>query len=419
MGQPHSPTFGRAEVIRMSHALVVGLMLAAGYALGELAEKLRLPKVTGYLAAGLLLNPQVAPFVPDAFPEQASVVTGIALAFITFMVGGSLSLAKLRAQGKANAGIILGKALGAFAAVLAGFLVAGYLLLDGGFLSYCVPLALLAAALAAPTDPSATIAVIHETGAEGPVTDAVLEVAAFDDAIALMLFSVVVGVAKALAGEGGFDPASAIGEPAAAIGGAIACGAAGGGILIAMNRLFPERGGGLIVAVAAMVALTHGVAAALHLDELLATMVMGAVVTNAHSRGTELFETMSDYAEEIIFVLFFTLSTMRFDLSALTSSLILLALFVALRAGGMFAGVWGMGRLGGAPDNVCRYTAAGLLPQGGIVIGLVLVISTTPAFDAFSKTLIGVVIGGAVLHELVGPVVAQRAFRRAGEAEAP
>ncbi|MBS3732138.1 MAG: cation:proton antiporter, partial [Desulfobacterales bacterium] len=119
--------------------------------------------------------------------------------------------------------------------------------------------------------------------------------------------------------------------------------------------------------------------------------------------------------EELIFVLFFTISAMHLNFAALSGGLGFVALFVLFRAAGKFAGTFLGAALSGAPRKVRRYTAFGLLPQGGIVIGLALMIRGNPEFAPIADTFIGIVIGATVIHELIGPVMAKLALNRSGE----
>ena len=124
---------------------------------------------------------------------------------------------------------------------------------------------------------------------------------------------------------------------------------------------------------------------------------------------------LNEYAEEIIFVLFFTLSARHLDFKALSGALPLVGIFVVLRAVGKTMGAVLGGRLSGASSRVRRYVAAGLIPQGGIVIGLALMIHRAPSFAPFADRLVSVVIGATIVHELAGPVLAKIALTKAGE----
>ncbi len=394
-------------------------MLVGGFAAGELAAKLGLPKVTGYIAGGVLLNPGLLGFVPARLLDQTAPVTNMALAFITFSVGGTVFLPRVRKLGRSIALITLFEAQFAFLAVVIGFAALAPLLLPGTDLHWStavLPMSLLAGSLASPTDPSATLAVAHEYRARGPVSSTIMSVAAFDDALGIINYSIAVAAAAALARQTGFQVGSSLLAPLLSIAGAAVIGVAFGFVLNGTTRLFRwETEGAIIVPILGLLAACFGVARLVRVDELLATMTMGIMVVNTNPRRVRIFGVLERYTEQLVFVLFFTLSGMHLKFPALFAAFGLVLLFVLLRALGKFSGTALGALLGRAPSKVRRYAAGGLIPQGGIVIGLALLMKQNPAFDAFSDILISLVIGTAVIHELVGPMLAKRALKKAGE----
>ncbi|GAB6063044.1 cation:proton antiporter [Deferrisoma palaeochoriense] len=402
-------------------SLIVGLLLAAGFISGRLASRVGLPKVTGYILAGILLNPDLLPIVPPSFPEHTDLVTNVALAFITFEVGGSLTRARMRKLGPAILSMVF------FEAELA---VAAAALVTLAFLTWVAPgppgaggpetvaFCLLLGALASPTDPSATLAVVHEYKAEGPVTSAVLGVAAFDDAIGIMNYSLCVAFARSFLGSGGMEAGAvlaALGEIAGGILVGIACGL----LLNAMGSLLSRASeGSLIVLLLSALSLAFGLARYLRTDELLATMAMGAVVVNTNPVQDRIFGLLERYTEELIFVLFFTLSGMHLKFSGIGSVASLIPLYVVGRATGKILGAFVGARLSHAPKSVQRYAGFGLVPQGGIVVGLALLMRSDPAFAPFAAPLVNLVIGATLIHEIIGPILSKTALRMAGELRA-
>jgi Kef-type K+ transport system membrane component KefB len=403
--------------------LAIGILLVGGFAVGELAEKVGLPKVTGYITAGILLNPGLFGFMPAELLDSTEPVTNIALAFITFSVGGTISLARIRRLGRSIGLITVFEAEFAFLAVAAGFLVLAPVLVRGTglpWLAAIVPLSLLVGSLASPTDPSATLAVAHEYRAKGDVSSTIMGVAAMDDALGIINYSLATAAAVALAGHAAFSVTSSLIEPLVSIVGAIALGVAFGLVFNGATRLFrKESEGYFIVLVLGMLGLCFGVARLLGVDELLPTMSMGIFVVNTNPQHEKIFRVLERYTEQLIFVLFFTLSAMHLDLGALARVWPLALVFVVLRAGGKYGGTRLGARLGRAPAAVKRWAAAGLIPQGGIVIGLALLLKQNPALDRVSDLVLNLIIGAVVIHELVGPVLARLALRRAGEIGGP
>lgn len=249
--------------------LVIGLILFGGFLTGELCMRFGLPKVTGYILAGLLLNPRLTPVIPVDFVDHTDLVTNISLAFITFSVGGTLLMSRIRKLGKPIILITLLEAEGAFLFVAASFvLIAPWLLGEHSAITATqfVPLALLLGSLAAPTDPSATLAVVHEYHASGEVTSTVMGVAAFDDILGIINYSLAVGFAamfvlhQPLQGQ-------ALLQPLVKIGGSLVIGVLFGVILNRLIHLIRrEKEGVLITLVFSLLALCYGVAGTLHSD---------------------------------------------------------------------------------------------------------------------------------------------------------
>lgn len=403
----------------MGLIFIVGMLLLTGYVCGAAVSRVGLPRVTGYILAGIVLNPGVSHVIPADFAAHTEVITNISLAFITFSVGGMLVFSRIRELGKTILSITFFEAQGAFVLVAAAFmLVGGWLIHVPGatWLSVYLPLALLAGCMACPTDPSATLAVVHEYKAKGKVTDAIMGVAAFDDIMGIINYSVAVLIAAALTTGAPLTAGELVLKPALVIGGAVLMGAAFGAVFNLVTRfLSRESEGSLIVLIFALLSLCYGTAVLIGVDELLATVAMGMAVGNYNDASEKIFAMLERYTEELIFVLFFTISGLHLDFGVVAANVLLIVVFALFRGAGKFAGVALGSSLSHAPAEVRRYTVGGLIPQGGIVIGLALLIHQNPAFGAFSDVLINTIIGATVLHELVGPLFAKAALERAGE----
>jgi len=398
--------------------LVIGLILFGGFIMGEVCRRLGLPKVTGYILAGLLLNPRLTPIIPGDFVEHTDLVTNISLAFITFSVGGTLLMEKIRTLGKPIILITLFEAECAFLFVTTAFVTVIPLLGgfgDGSTVGQVLPMALLLGALAAPTDPSATLAVVHEYHAKGEVTSTIMGVAAFDDILGIINYSLAISFAAMFVLHQPLRSDSLL-EPVIKIVGSIGIGILFGWILNGLIRLIRhEKEGVLITLVFSLLALCYGVTSSLGGDELLSTMAMGVVVTNYNPQRDKVFQILERYTEELIFVLFFTLSAMHLDFSVLMANLPIILLFVLFRSLGKWTGAFLGGKLGRSSRMVQRYTVGGLLPQGGIVIGLALLIRQDATFADFAAILVNVIIGATIVHEIIGPIVSKTALRLAGE----
>jgi len=403
----------------MSAILIIGIILGIGFLAGELVQLLYLPRITGYILAGIALNPQLSSVIPPDFALHTDPVIDLALSFITFSVGGTLLLGKLKKLGRTILTITVLEAECAMLVVVIGFFLAAIVLDQLHILTLAVEpliISLLLGVLASPTDPSATLAVAHQYHAKGEVTTTIMGVAASDDVLGIINFSLGIALAHMVATHAGFSVSRSIVLPLYQILGGIAIGVCFGLIFNRMTGWFRrESEGELIVLIFAMLGLCFGGARLALTDELLATMAMGCVIVNFNPQQEKIFSMLQRYQEELIFVFFFTLSSMHLDLSVMPAAAPYIALFVLLRTIGKTVGAYTGAVLSGASPAVRRYTFLGLLPQGGIVIGLALIINRNPDFAPVANLVMAIVIGATVVHEIAGPIVSRIGLRKAGE----
>jgi Kef-type K+ transport system membrane component KefB len=403
--------------------LATGLAIMLGYVLGELARKLGLPRVSGYIVAGLILNPRISGLVTTSFVDSMGTTTDLSLAILTFAIGGTLAFGPLKELGKKILFIALGEAQLSALLVTAGCLATLPFLLpgEGGFLTTVAPLAVLLGALASPTDPSATLAVVRQYKAKGMVTFSIMASAALDDALGILNYSLAVVVALVLITHR-VEGIGTILEPLVAVGGALALGAASGmAFRFAPKWLRGESEGLEIALLLGLLAICYGVSSALGLDQLLATMAMGIAVVNTTRSQVRhhIFHLLEESVEPIVFIVFFTVSGMLLDVRVLFQYLPVVLLFVVFRSAGKLAGAYLGARLGRASRAVRRFAGWGLIPQGGIVIGLALLAQQNAALAPISHILLNVIIGATVIHELIGPLTAKLAIMKSGEAAPP
>ncbi len=402
----------------MNPILIVGIIIFTGFLMGKLALKLRLPKVTGYIFAGLILNPGLSNTIPLSFVENTALITDIALAFITFSVGGTLAYTSIKKLGKSISLITVLEAELAFVSIAISFSLLGPVLAPkfGTEFYAFIPIALLMASLASPTDPSATLAVEHEFKAKGEVTSTIMGVAALDDIFGIINYSLAVSISTMFITHKQLSLNSLM-EPTSQIFGSIIVGVLFGFFLntFSNKKDFDDSEGSLIGLIIGLLAVCYGVLDKINLDPLLGTMSMGVIVANFNINQERIFKILERYVEELIFLLFFTLSSMHLDFSVLAANYTLIIAFVAFRALGKIVGTILGAKISHSSKSIQKYTVGGLIPQGGIVIGLALVIKQNPDFSAFSGLILNVIIGATIIHEIVGPVLAKWALQKAGE----
>ncbi|MFQ5951823.1 MAG: cation:proton antiporter [Candidatus Omnitrophota bacterium] len=404
-------------MIHFNTILTFGVILIFGYLAGWIANLLKLPKITGYIAAGIFLEPSFLGILPKGFIQNSDAISNFALCIITYVIGGSLHFERIKKMGKTMFWMTLLEAETAFLLVFGGLLVV--FLAAGRYLgvsiqpTYYLPLALLSGALASPTDPTATIAVKEEYKADGPVTTTILGIAAFDDATGIVNFSIATAICVAVLGGAGSNIGTFV-HPVVVILGSMLMGVLFAFLLLWVARKVKEKGV-LVVLIFGFLFLCFGTAKLLNMDELLSTMVLGCVVANSGKYGEKFFISIREYIEETIFVIFFVLAGAHLEIGVLKSCLWIVLVFVIFRTLGKVLGVYFGGLISGAKGNVKRYTAFGLIPQGGIVVGLALLVKQDPRFSDISTILLNIVLGTTVFHEFIGPLFAEIGLKKANE----
>jgi Kef-type K+ transport system membrane component KefB len=398
--------------------LTFGVLLIFGHIAGKIANLLKLPKITGYITAGVLMEPAYLGLLPEKLIEHSTAISNFALCIITYAIGGSLNLRRIRELGKSMLWMTLFEAEVTFLLVFAGLFIALPLLGSYAGISvqpvFYMPLALLAAALASPTDPTATLAVRDEYKARGPVVTTMLGIGALDDALGIINFSIGMAICTAVLGGATGGALMTILKPLSDILFSILMGVGFALFLLIAGRKVKDKGV-LIVLILGSLFACYGTAQFLNLDELLCTMALGCAVVNFAKDEDKFFISIRDYLEETVFVIFFVIAGANLQLNILKSLFWVVLIFVVLRTVGKFTGTFLGGVISKAQANVRKYTAFGLIPQGGIVVGLALVVTQDPTFSPISLPLLNLILGTTVLHEFVGPLFTEIALKKAKE----
>jgi Kef-type K+ transport system membrane component KefB len=401
----------------MNVILSIGILIFAGYIFGELAEKIRLPKISGYILAGILLNPDLTGIMSEDFVDHTNPLLTISLALITFSIGGSLSADKLKSTGKKVILLTLFEALSAFVIVfMFMFLFLYFFIHLFDSVNVIVAVSLVLASLAAPTDPSATIAVIHEYRAKGEVSSTILEIAAFDDIAGITIYTLVTAFAALFLGQKEIELSNTLLELFKNVGGAIGVGVVVGILFNSLVKLFGEQAEGtLIVLTFGLILLSYGISEYMGFESLLSTIALGTVVSNWNSLSGQIFKIIERYTDELIFVIFFTMSGLHLQLSSINGSYLLIIIYIIARMIGKYSGIYVGSQILQADSKLKKYTAGGLIPQGGIVIGLALLLTKDPVYKESASMIMGVVIGAALIHEIIGPIISKLSLKKAGE----
>lgn len=403
--------------IAMNLILSIGILIFAGYIFGEFAEKIKLPRISGYILAGILLNPQLTGVMSDGFVDVTDPLLSISLSFITFSIGGALSRKQLKTTGKKILILTVFESLFAFFFVFVFLFISLYFFIPVFQTTYeIIAISLVLASLAAPTDPSATMAVIHEYKARGEVSSGMLEIAAFDDIAGIIIYTLVTAMAAFFLGTTNINIGDTLWLMVKNIGGAIFVGGIVGVLFNLITRMIKRQSEGtLIVLIFGLILLSYGLSEFLGFEAVLSTIVLGVVITNFNPLSEKIFGIIERYTDELIFVIFFTLSGLHLNLSSISGSYILIIIYIVARILGKYTGVFAGSVATKSSPKVRKYTAGGLIPQGGIVIGLALILTSDPIYKESASMIMGIVIGAALIHEIIGPIFSRLSLKKAGE----
>ncbi len=408
----------------MTLLISVAVTLLAGLLMTRLVGRFRLPDVTAYLIVGVLLGPCVLGrlgipglgFNTFEQVETLQPISDVALGFIAFAIGSEFRVKQLRATG--SAAVIIG----VIQAVAATALVDVTLLILHLFLGdkLPVPAAIVLGAVAAATAPAATLMVVRQYKAKGPVTDILLPVVALDDAVGLVIFAISFGAAQAMM-SGAAGLAEIFVAPLVEIVLSIVMGGALGWCLSAAEGWFRSNRnrvalitGFIILTVALSMAKFTVGGVEIGFSSLLSCMMLGAVFCNVNGRSEDLMDRADKWSAPLL-TLFFCLSGAELDLTVFADAAIVGVgvAYILARSVGKYVGAGFSSRLAHQPPQVRKYLGITLLPQAGVALGM-----SAQAGEAMGSTgalIRNVVLFGVLIYELIGPSLTKMALTAAGD----
>lgn len=366
----------------------------------KLMKLIHLPNVTGYLIAGLLVGPYCLGLLPQSAVSDFGIISEVALGLIAFSIGAEFRLSYLKRVGKGPVVIAITESIGA------AIFVSLVLLAFGCTLSFALALG----AIAAATAPAATLMVVRQYKAKGPVTEMLLPVVALDDATTLIWYGLAIAVAKAVETPGD-SLLWTILNPLIELTGAIALGAVAGLLCHWLTKWFTGRGNRLSVCLGLVLGCIF-FCDWLGWSTLLCCMMLGAVFANLSSVSDKVFEQVDRFTPPV-FMLFFFVSGASLNIGLLPSLGLLGVVYVVSRVVGKWLGTLIGARICRAAPNVSKYLGITLLPQAGVAIGLAsVVLADLPDCGQEIQT---IVLCATVIYELFGPVATKLALMKAGE----
>lgn len=379
----------------------VALMLFIGFAFTRVTKLLRLPNVTAYILAGIIMGPFCFRLIPTSVITGMEFISDIALAFIAFSTGEFFRLDVLKKNGSKTIIITIFESL--FASIL-------IFILTYFILHLSLPFSLVLSALASATAPASTMMTIKQTGAKGDFVNTLLQVVALDDIVCLVIYSVSLSVAKATMDGGAinvWDIALPILKNIGVLG-------LGGGFGYLLKVLMPKKrttDNRLIIGIAMILAFC-GICALLDVSPLLGCMSMGMVYINV-TNDDKFFKQMNYFSPPIL-LLFFVRSGLNFKLDSLFSSsmvgtvplLVIGILYFVIRIGGKYGGAYLGCAVVKKDKNVRNYLGLALIPQAGVAIGLANLGARTLG-GQMGVELETIILASSVLYELIGPACAK------------
>ena len=407
----------------MEILLSLSIALFAGLMLSRLAKLVQLPAVTAYLVTGVLIGPwclgalgvKGLGFTSSEEIESLSIISDVALGFIAFSIGNEFRLSQLKSIGKSATVIGIFQAVVATLCVDAALIGLHFLIPN----EFPLPAAIVLGAIASATAPAATLMVVRQYKAKGPVTDTLLPVVAIDDAVGLVLFAISFGIAGAIS-TNHLDIVSILVEPIIEVVLSLALGALMGFLITFFEKFFHSRSKRLSMSVA-FVFLTVALSmlkfeiGGVHIafSSLLTCMMLGTVFCNCCDFSEELMDRLDRWTAPL-YVLFFVLSGAEFDFSLFGNVLIVLVgvVYIVFRCIGKYLGASASAKMVNADQNVVKYLGITLFPQAGVALGM--------AMKAYSLGSVGLIIANITLfsvliYELVGPFLTKVALSKAGE----
>ena len=407
-------------LITLSIALLSGLLLS------RLMKKLQLPAVTAYLIAGVIIGPYLLGSLGFGFnsdtnsPEKYSILCDLALGFIAFAIGNEFRLAQLKKIGKKATVIGIFQALFTTLVVDVALISLSFILPDG---MLPLPAAIILGAVATATAPAATLMVVRQYKAKGPVTDILLPVVALDDAVGLVIFAISFGVAKAV-NTGNIDMISMLVNPLLEVVLSLMLGIVMGLLFTLCEKFFHSRSKRMAVSVT-FVMITVAISTlkfevlGVHIafSSLLACMMLGTVFCNICDFSEELMDRADRWTAPLL-ILFFVISGAELNLTVFTNWIFVLVgvVYIIFRSVGKYFGANISAKITGCDENIVKYLGITLLPQAGVALGMA---SSALEFGGETGVMVqSITLFAVLIYEIVGPFLTKVALTKAGDIKA-
>ncbi len=408
-----------STLLSISIALLAGLLMTRAF------KPFKLPSVTAYLIAGVLVGPYCLGkagihglgFDSHEAVESLGLISEVALGFIAFSIGNEFRVSELKKTGKQA--LIIGVLQALAATLLVDLALFGIMYLLPGKITPAQIITM--GAIATATAPAATLMVVRQYKARGPLTKLLLPIVALDDAVGLVVFAVSFGIAKTLI-AGSLDIVSILVNPMMEILCSLALGAVMGYILTLLEKLFNSNTNRLNITIS-FVLLTAALSmlkfeiGPLHISfsSLLVCMMLGTVFCNTCPLSHDLMEK-SDKWTSPLFALFFVISGAELELGVFTEWAVVVIgiVYILARSAGKYFGTFGSAKLAKCSPEICKYLGVTLLPQAGVALGMCTV-AAAQLGGGQGELIRNITLFAVLIYEMVGPLLTRQALTAAGD----
>jgi len=387
----------------MGDFISLALALIFGVLLGKAMNKMNMPAVGGYIIAGLIIGVSGFNIVNEQVIEELSFISDVALGIIAFNIGSEFKIQEMKKLGKNIFIIAFCEAMGAFV------LVTGIMLALG----QDIPTALILGSISSATAPAATVMVLKEYKARGPLTSTLLGVVAVDDAISLMIYAIAASIAKVFLKHEALTVSKVIIHPITEILLSIGVGGLIGIVLCYLLKKAKNESEVLTFVIGSIV-LIVGVALQFNLSPLLCAMATGIMVTNVSSKANKAFNILEKWSPPVT-AAFFTLAGSRLDVSLIPKIGLLGVMYLLFRIVGKVGGASVGATISKAPAQVKKYIGLGLLSQVGVAIGLAITVGREFPGTPLGEIVITILMATTIITEIIGPVATKMAIKKADE----
>ncbi len=390
----------------MNPFIILGIALITGVVGGKIMNKFKVPAVAGYIIGGLLLGVSGVNIITGDAINQMSFISDFALCIIAFNIGSELELSVIKQLGKSIFIIAFFEAFGAFFMVTAASLL----------ITKDVAISLILGAVSAATAPAATVMVLREQNARGPLTSTLLGVVAVDDAICLVIYAMAASIAKVFVNNEVLSLNKVLVLPLTEIVFSLVVGALVGLLLTALIQ-YSKRDNELLPFIIGALLLLDGLASTFSLSPLLSAMAMGIMVANTSPQKHKAFGILESFSPPIV-AAFFILAGARLNFSYIPQIGILGVAYLLFRILGKVTGASIGASVSNAPQTVKKYIGLGLLSQVGVAVGLAITVNREFPNTDIGTIVVTILLATTIVTEIVGPISTKFAVHKSGEGNA-